>query len=850
MKNTNKVAVLLTGAMILSQMGYLGTGIIDAAATKTTTTNKSATKATTTKVTSNLNTLDKLSPVKLSANSYVKLTDVNILTQDDGNILTYTLNIYNGDKKDIQLIDYWSKVKTKGGASLSTQLITKDKTKKKIAPQSQLTLTYYSKIGNITSVNDLMFELIKWDFSKAGYENVLGTFKVPATFTTLTSLGQTKKLRINDIPIQTKLESHQQYKTKDKIYTMVTLSLQNLGFKALEDPKYTYNVVTTDGASFPLTVDQTNTDFKIQPQEKKNIQLIAELPAAAKTDKLKLQIISVDEELKASLPVATYSIPSGQSTSLLIEGTDYKTFEVNNIAVETQIRNTSVSADEEEANWSINLYFRNTGNKAVKLPKYEATLTSVDGYIFPISTKSFDNLTLKPLEEKTISLSATIPAYLKQDQTVLQLSQTSTGGEGEAQQSKVAFPVAFYSLPYKQQIEATDNVKYYVENQYGKFNLKLGSIQMLPWSDGDLVSAKFTIENTRATTVKLPDLGGMLKLDQATLSGDTQVVTTANSMILGPYGKADVYLLAKVPYGLDFRQARITLQEKNGEDLTDFFTLNTSKSLTSIPTISKGTEYHIETAGKNAEVKERRTMFYSGISSNIMYTELEVKSEETRQSDLSKIEAYYKTKDGQFFQATTSQPEGSTSPNGKNLVTLWAKLPRNLDTSDMVLYVGEGIKEGKFTAPKDQSTGYVNAVALEINQQKQEPKRNSLSGIDLFPYNLSIPGVTGTLSGGSVNVKFDYYLSRNGEFEIGAYDHKLVVELRDSGGKYFEQELALEQDLKVGDNQTYSINFSNSLFEDKKGGSFEISLYDKFQGEKVKLASQAFYYLTSTPSFE
>jgi hypothetical protein len=261
-----------------------------------------------------------------------------------------------------------------------------------------------------------------------------------------------------------------------------------------------------------------------------------------------------------------------------------------------------------------------------------------------------------------------------------------------------------------------------------------------------------------------------------------------------------------------------------------------------VPSVGKGSEYHITTSGKNAEVKERRTVFYSGISSNVMYTELEVKSEETRQADLSHLVGYYKTKDGQFFEATVSQPESSTSPNGKNLVTMWAKLPRNLDTSDMVLYIGEGVKDGKFTAPKGETSGYVNAVALELNQQKLEPKRNSLSGIDLFPYNLSIPNLSGTLAGGSLNVKFDYYLSRNGEYEIGTFDHKLVLELRDSGGKYFEHELTLEQDLKVGDNQTYSMNFNDAIFEGMQGGSFEISLYDKFQGEKVKLASQAFYY--------
>ncbi|MFD1179567.1 hypothetical protein ACFQ3W_25165 [Paenibacillus puldeungensis] len=833
MKKVNKVAVLLTGSLLLTQVASLGVNPVDAAA-------KTVTKKTTTIPSSNLNTLEKLSPIHLTSKSYAKLTDVNILAQDDGNILTYTLNIYNGDQRDIQLLDYWSKVKTKSGSILTTQLTSKDKLKKKVAPQSQVTLTYISKIGNIKSVNDLMVQLVKWDFSKPNYENTLGTFKIPANFTTLTSLGQTKKLRINDIPVLTKLENHQLYKTKDKIFTMVTLSMQNLGYKVIEDPKYSFNVVTTDGASYALSTDQTGANFKIQPQEIKNVQLIAELPIHAKTDKLKLQIVTSDEELKQNLPVATYSIPSGKSASLLVDGAAFKSLEVNGTKIETQIKNTTVSADEDTANWSFSLYLRNIGNQNVSFPKYEASLSSAEGYTFPISTKSFDNLSLKPLEEKTINLSASLPSYVKQDKVVLQLNQTAEVGAD--QKSKISFPVAFYSLPYMEQVAATDDTLYSVENEYGKYNLKLSSIQMLPWADGDLVSAKFTVMNTKATTVKLPQLAGVLKLDQASLSTDTQVVTTANSMILGPYGSADLYLIAKVPNGLDFKQAMITLQEKNGDNLLDFLTVNARKTQAAIPTVSKGSEYHIKTAGKNAEVKERRTVFYSGVSSNVMFTELEVKSEETRQADLSQLVGYYTTKDGQVFKASVGQPEGSTSPNGKNLVTLWAKLPRNLDTTDMVLYLGEGINEGKFTAPKGESKGYVNAVALELNQQKLEPKRNSLSGIDLFPYNLSIPNLSGTLTGSGVNVKFDYYLSRNGEYEIGTYDHKLVLELRDSSGKYFEQELALEQDLKIGDNQTYSLSFSNSLFEDKQAGSFEISLYDKFQGEKVKLASQAYYY--------
>lgn len=854
MKVKGKVALALAGSLIFSQVVSLGYSTTNALG-KVTTTKKVTTS--TKKVTSpsNLNTLDKLSPIRLSAKSYVKLTDVNILTQDDGNILTYTLNFYNGDKKDIQLIDYWSKVRTKSGSSLSSQLISKDKLKKKVAPQSQVSLTYYAKVGNITSTNDLLFELVEWDFSMPNYENKIGTFKVPATFTALTSLGQTKKLRINDVPVQTKVESHQIYKNNDKTYTMVTVSMQNLGYKVVEDPKFTYNVVTNDGASYVLQTDQTSTDFRIQPRETKNIQLIAELPSKAKTEKLKLQIVSADEELKINLPVATYSIPAGTSTSLLVEGTQYKTLQINGTKVETQIRSSHVNADDDSALWSVMIYFKNLGNKTVQFPKYEAVLSTTEGYLFPVNTKVFENLSLKPLEERTISLSATIPAHLNQEKTVLQLNQsTNTEATGEENQSKkLAFPVAFFSLPFQQQADASNGTEYYIENQYGKFGLRLGSIQVLPWNDGDLVSAKFTIENKRPTTVKLPNLGGTINLDQAELTSDTQVVTTANSMILGPYSKADMYLVAKVPFGLDFKQARINLFEKSGEDQkgqNDFFTVNTKKSQVSVPNVTKGKEYQINTAGKNAEVKERRTVFYSGVSSNILYTELEVKSNEKRQAALSHIVGYYMTKDGQFYKTTVNQVENSTSPGAKNLVTLWAKIPRNLDTSELRLYVGEGIHEGKFTAPKGETSGFVNATAVELDLQKLEPKRNSLSNIDIFPYNLSIPNLSGNLNGGSVNVKFDYNLSRNGEYEIGTFDHKLVVELRDAGGKYFEQELTLEQDLKIGDNQTYSLNFSSPFFEDKQSGTFEISIYDKFQGEKVKLASQTYYYTAPISQFE
>ncbi|MNW64842.1 hypothetical protein D3C74_431620 [compost metagenome] len=83
------------------------------AAGTTSTTNKASSKQTKAVV----HTLANLSPIKIGNKSTVRLTDVNILTQDEENILTYTLTVANGEGKALDLLDYWSKVKTASGTT-------------------------------------------------------------------------------------------------------------------------------------------------------------------------------------------------------------------------------------------------------------------------------------------------------------------------------------------------------------------------------------------------------------------------------------------------------------------------------------------------------------------------------------------------------------------------------------------------------------------------------------------------------------------------------------------------------------------------------------------------------------
>ena len=160
-----------------------------------------------------VHTLANLPAVKISAKSSVSLTDINIMTQDNESILTYTLTIRNGDSKTLNLVDYWSKVKTNGGTTYSTTLMSKDKDKKKVAAGASTTLTYVATVAKNTKPQDLIFQVVKWDFSQPGYEALKGQFKIPAGYVTATPAGGVLTLRVTDIPVKARVRQIASFKS-------------------------------------------------------------------------------------------------------------------------------------------------------------------------------------------------------------------------------------------------------------------------------------------------------------------------------------------------------------------------------------------------------------------------------------------------------------------------------------------------------------------------------------------------------------------------------------------------------------------------------------------------------------
>lgn len=299
MNQKKMVVSLLASAMLISSTAGVAMAANTTTKSSAANSNSKATKKTTTPKKQVVHTLGNLAPVKVTARSTVRLTDVNILAQDDGNVVTYTLSYQNNDSKPLMMIDYWSKVKTNGGTVFSPKLIAKDQEKKSISPGSTVELTYVMKAGREVKISDLNFLIVKWDFSQANYERTLGKFNVPGSYSITTPVGRPKTVRLSDSAVKVKVSGIKVYPGDDKKqYVKIGVNLNNISYKLLENPNIKWILRTPGGVNYPLTPDKDSTAVSIQAQANKSLVLMTSLPTSVNLQKSELLLVEEQGEEK------------------------------------------------------------------------------------------------------------------------------------------------------------------------------------------------------------------------------------------------------------------------------------------------------------------------------------------------------------------------------------------------------------------------------------------------------------------------------------------------------------------------------------------------------------------------
>ncbi len=155
--------------------------------------------------------------------------------------------------------------------------------------------------------------------------------------------------------------------------------------------------------------------------------------------------------------------------------------------------------------------------------------------------------------------------------------------------------------------------------------------------------------------------------------------------------------------------------------------------------------------------------------------------------------------------------------------------------------MGPGITGNKLSEPAQESTGFINIASLALNPSATPPEKN-LTKVALYPYTLSVLSSEGrSLQGSeSINITMNYNLLRDSSFDMGTFNHKLVLKMTDAYGLSQERSLSIGTDLIEGNHNSYVASFTNTMYKHLSGGTYRITLYDEFQGERIELASQAY----------
>ncbi|MRN53727.1 hypothetical protein [Paenibacillus monticola] len=786
-----------------------------------------------------------LGSIPLEASVKATVEDINIWSQAGGNILTYTLSYSNAGDSNANLNHYFSRVVTFGGSVIPGNPITADALKNKVVSKQSERVTYYVNVGKINSLKGLKITMFVWDPQSKGYLKHAGTLSLPANYSPTAASAHRQKLSINNIPVGAASESLQIYKYGGKVFAKVGINFSNEGTKVLGDPGYTVYLMSAGGTAFELALNSSQVGYKIQPQEKKTIYYLTEIPPYLKTDKMKVQYVQKDETLKLELPKSSYMLPAAVIPNLNVDKGIMKKIGINGNTIELQLTAASVYSEDNSGIWTFRFRIKNAGKQAVILPNYELSVRSARGATFPINAKDISGASLKPLQEKVVQLTAQVPLEVEQNTLKLQMIEAvqsdSSNEAATAAAAKLSIPIAYFAIPYTLRAETQKGQDYRTTNSYGTFGYSLLSLQRFPWKDEDILIAKLNITNTQSVNLALPEFKGALKVDNDDLTASTELFMDKEISSIAPGKSAEMYMLSKVPYTTDFSKLQVNLYSVVKEEKIPFLSLSTSSVTDAVYKIERGGSYAVVGKGKNATVQENKTTVYEGVNANIVYSELFLNSEEKRQSQMARLQAYYKTSDGQLYEATSSQPDTPATPGRKQLITFWAKLPKSVGASNLTLYLGPGIAGNKLTEAGQESTGFINISALELNTVAMTPVK-TLSKVTVYPYTLSILNSDGRNTRGSdtISIAMNYNLLRDSNYEVGAFNHKLVIKMTDPFGQSQEKNLTIGTELTEGYNNTYSVSFSNNMYKKLSGGTYAITLYDEFQGERMELASQAY----------
>lgn len=783
--------------------------------------------------------------VKLNATSTMAIKDIHLLMQEQGLVAAYTVSITNNGTKSLDLLDYFIRVRGKSGKVFTGKASTESKEETRVTPNTTKDLTYYVIVDKGTKVKDLVFDVIKWDFSAPNYERRIGSINYSSSSVLVAPVFKAQTVQFNGNKIKGALK--QFYVTQDSNAAYVTLSflLENVGYSSTDLSKLkfalqssSYSVYDVDASSL---ANQT-----IQPGQRKIVNLTAEVPLALLGKNLTLHTYTLDETNKVNLANGAFSMPVLKASSAVGADKSRAIF-MDGRSVKTSAGTVYVDASETQSNVTLDYSLTNADSTSIAMPSLEFALRTKEGKEYPLTYTKEEGAKLLPGIEKTISLTGQIAAKVDPKTSKLVVRQAAT-------ESTKSYVIGTYLLSASTQVGTVGGA--YTHDK--TYEIKMASVQRSPQKDNDLLVAELQIKNISPSSKATPNLSGYFMINGVKVNSDAKVVKLDDTISIASNGTYSLVVYSEIPYTASFDDITFVLttpiDDKSSKTLYQF----KSQTVSTIPLYRANQTYEIKSVGRRTSVDVVKSSVYTSNTSKYFYAEFAAVNKESRAAVIGNIGAYIEDSQGVVIPVEVSKVKEKVLPDGRVLLSAWGQLNRNFDSTNYKLVVGQAITEttptgtGTDSAAAETGTVIVKPVAYKLNTETKV--KTDFKNLEIGGYNLSLRNLYNTLSveGSSVDgvkLDFDYELTKSGEYDYIATKHKIMFEFVDHGFNKSTYRTTYDlvsasegssQFLSEGSNLHTTVTFKDTAILEKinEYKDYTINVYDVINDAKILIASK------------
>lgn len=494
-----------------------------------------------------------LGKVKISNSAHFELLNVQEFEQTTDKIISFTLRLNNnGNQKSLNFMDYWVRVKSKGGSSHPVKFISEDKEKDVVAAGSYQDYRFYTKVNKSTKLSDLQFSFIEWDFSQPDFERELGTIRIPATYHPVVPEGNAYVVTSDRASFKTSIKRIAVGRNDKNYLPTLTVVMENSGNQAVTGLNVQFQIRSQNGLYYPLKSNVTeNTIFN--PLEKKEVTLSGQIPLEAGNEGWELVMIQTIpmEAGSMNIPLASFEVPKKHAEEVSV-GTEqiFSTEDGTYTAVLSSL--TRVPWEDDDI-LVANVTLKNKGTRPLPLPKISGKFELDEVVDYEADLVQLDKvLTIAPGSEIEVQFIGKIPYTYTFDKVTLVLQENLDENQ-TAELLEFNHSSELMSIP-----TVAVGEQHFIEAVGKRASVEVRKVDTYEGTTTKIINAMVDVTNLEKRYAQTGSLVAQFQLEDGSVYPAEIVKPDAN---IAPQGKAIIAFQASVPAHMNTDNIKLLLGE-------------------------------------------------------------------------------------------------------------------------------------------------------------------------------------------------------------------------------------------------------------------------------------------------